>query len=93
MNTEWIITDPDTNQRYRKILDDPMTLVFKEDRLDPITGEKEVYGSIMCLDDHTRDEILDACEAFSYEPSEVIKWLNSGENTELILECLFELES
>lgn len=94
MNTKWTITDPDTNQMYRKILDEPLTLAFKEDRvIDPTTGETEVYSSVMCIDDYDWWEIVDACGTFGYTPAQVDKWLTEGEETELILECLFELES
>lgn len=94
MNTKWTITDPDTNQMYRAVRDEPLTLEFKEDRLiDPITGETEVYQSTMCIDDYNWREIVDACAPFGYTAEQVDKWLVEGEETELILECLFELES
>ena len=89
---EWIITDPDTNQMYKRLNDD--TYLFREDRIiDPITGETETFELEMSLDNYDWWEIIEACKTFGYSAEQVDKWLAEREELELILECLFELEN
>ncbi|MFW5793602.1 MAG: hypothetical protein ACOCWC_04910 [Bacteroidota bacterium] len=88
----WIITDPSCNQMRRKI--SPFTYEFKEDRItNPETKDVELYHSVMDYNDYTIDEIVDACMAFGYSYTEIISWIQKDQNIELMLECLFELET
>jgi hypothetical protein len=89
----WVLTDSDCNQ-LRFEVEPNQIYTFREDRLiDPETGETEVYESDMNINDYVWTEIVDACESFGYDAQQVDKWLSEGEEIDLILECLFELES
>lgn len=89
----WVLTDPDCNQLRLEVEPDQI-YIFREDRLiNPETGETEVYESEMNINDYDWWEKVDACESFGYNAQQVDKWITEGEEIDLILECLFELES
>lgn len=87
----WKCTDPSCNQYVKHMGGN--TFWFKEDRIiHPITKEIEVYESEVNLDDYTADEIVNICDAYGYEECDVRSWLNNGENSALMAECIFEME-
>jgi len=89
----WIVTDPSCNQMRKEIVESQIYL-FREDRIiNPITKETGVFESEMNYDDYDWFEIVSACEAFGYSAKQIDKWITEGEEIELILECLFELET
>ncbi|MDZ7785967.1 MAG: hypothetical protein U5L95_02490 [Candidatus Saccharibacteria bacterium] len=88
----WVVTDPSCNQMRKEIIEDK-TYAFREDRcIDPLTGETEVFEQEMDYDDYSYREILDACMAYGYTMKQIDKWITEGEEIELMLECVFELE-
>lgn len=91
--TEWVVTDPSCNQ-MRKTIEEDAIYVFKEDRVtNPETGETETFESEMVYEDYDWFEIVEACAVFGYDEKTVDKWITEGEEIELMLECLFELET
>lgn len=89
----WVQTDASTNQYRKEVIEDQIYL-FIEDRLaDPVSGRMEVYEAEMNYDDYDWWQITEACEAFGYDVSVVDKWIESGEEIPLMLECLFELSN
>lgn len=90
MENEWIITDPDCNQRCRQI--SKFVFEFEEDRiLDPVTKETYRHTDEVDLEYYTPDEIIDYCRSFGYSEDEVLGWITNGRNLALIAECIFEL--
>ncbi|HMC01376.1 MAG TPA: hypothetical protein VKN14_10115 [Flavobacteriaceae bacterium] len=86
---EWIITDPDHNQK-RKDLGDKVYL-FKEDRLvNPETKELETYELEIDLKKYTEDQMWDAVSGFGYSRKQMQTWISASVNLELIAECIFE---
>lgn len=91
--TLWHETDASTNQKYL-ILVPGMLYLFREDRVvNPVTFERETFEKIMCIHDYRLAEMIEACEVFGYSAAEVMSWFMQQTNAELILECIFELES
>ena len=89
----WIVTDPSCNQLRKEIIKDQIYL-FREDRvINPITKEIEIFESEMNYSDYTPNEIIDACQAFGYDIDEIRYWILNDQEIELMLECLFELET
>jgi len=89
----WVLTDGSCNQLRFQVEPDQI-YIFREDRLiNPETGETELYESEMNINDYDLSEMIDACESFGYEPEKVEEWYVNGNEIDLILECLFELES
>jgi hypothetical protein len=89
----WVITDPSCNQMKKEIFEGK-TYLFREDRIvNPETKEIQAFELLMDIDDYTWFEIIDACESFGYTAKQVDMWLTEGEEIDLILECLFELEA
>jgi hypothetical protein len=100
-NNDWVVTDPSCNQMYKTIVENQIYL-FREDRtINPETGETEVYESLMDINDYDIAEMTDALAVFGYasrlstvEAQAIVReWVDNGENIDLILECLFELET
>lgn len=90
--TGWKCTDTSCNQYVKQIGNN--TFLFKEDRIiDPITKETEIYESEIDLGDYTASEIVSICDAYGYEEIDVRLWLNNGENSALMAECIFEMET
>lgn len=88
---EWVQTDASTNQYYKEIVEDEIYL-FREDRvINPETKETVRVTNEMIYADYSWLEKVEACEAFGYEAKEVDKWMDAGEEIQLILECIFEL--
>lgn len=89
---EWIVTDPNCNQRYRQI--SKFVFEFEEDRiLDPVTKETYLYTDEVDLECYTLDEIIDCCSSFGYPKDEVLGWITNGRNLALIAECIFEMST
>jgi len=92
INEGWVLTDPSCNQ-MKKTVKEGEIYEFREERIvNPLTNEKAVFESTMNINDYTWFEIIEACESFGYTAEQVDKWLTEGEEIDLILECLFELE-
>jgi len=90
MENEWIVTDPDCNQRCRQI--SRFVFEFEEDRIsDPLTGKTYTCTGEIDLENTDIDEIIDSCGAFGYSKDEVLRWMYRGENLALMAECIFEL--
>lgn len=88
--SDWVCTDEDTNQYRKKITD--TIFIFKEDRvIDPLTGKKEVFQETINLEKFSWEEIIDSCAPFGYKTKQVDDWLNTGRESDLIAECIFEM--
>ena len=88
-STNWIITDPDCNQRCRQLA--PLRWEFEEDQIaDPLTGTTETVSCEIDLTDYVITEMIEACLPFGYDEGQVEDWFNNGKNLELIAECIFE---
>jgi hypothetical protein len=93
VHNEWILTDPSCNQMRKTVVEGKIYL-FKEDRIiNPKTKETNTYESEMNISDYNKHEIISACKSFGYSDIQIDKWISEGKEIELILECLFELES
>lgn len=89
---EWTITDPSCNQMMMQTGDNKF--IFKEDRtINPDTGETENYELDIDLEEYSWEEIVGACEPFGYTAKQVDDWINTGEESALIAECIFELSN
>lgn len=86
---EWVVTDPDCNQRYRVVAEN--RFLFEEDRVvDPVSGAKEVFSTEIDLSEYTQDEMFEHVKHFGYSFNEMCSWLDGGANLSLIAECIFE---
>ena len=87
----WIITDPDTNQMMKRLAD--RVVLFREDRfINSITHEKRAFEAEINLDDYTEKEVVESLASFGYDKERSLRWLQNGQETALIAECLFELK-
>jgi hypothetical protein len=89
----WVITDPSCNQMRKEILKDKI-YAFREDRcIDPVSGETEVFEQEMDYDDYSFEELYDACRAYGYTMKQICDWIIENQEIDLMLECVFELET
>lgn len=93
MIQEPVITDESTNQQYIEVVEDEQYL-FSEDRIiNPVTKETQRFEKLMIYDSYTWDEKISACKTFGYTAKQVDKWITSGDEIPLMLECLFEISN
>lgn len=89
MDNQWIVTDPDSNQRGRKV--GQKEYEFEEDIIYP-WGEESKKEAIIDLNDYTQEEIENIISTYGY----TLKSLHSDYSIEdmdfLIAECIFEQE-
>lgn len=79
--TEWVCTDPDTNQYGRQIA--PRIFEFKD----------EISQSEIDLDDYTEEQILSDISSFGYNSWEDLVKEYGDEAEWVAAECIFELEN
>lgn len=91
IENDWEMTDPSCNQMRKELIED-QSYSFREDRLiNPKTRETEVFEKTLDIYDYDWWDKVEACEPFGYTAEQVDKWIAAGEETALILECIFEL--
>lgn len=91
MTEGWIMTDPSCNQMRKEIVEDQI-YAFREDRLiNPDTKETLVFERTLNYDAYDWWDMVEACETFGYTAEQVSQWIDSGDETPLMLECIFEL--
>ena len=90
MKTEWICTDPDTEQYGRQISE--RVFEFKEKMyLEEVDDDKVVQMTIN-LDDYTEKEVEDHISAYYEDLNEIFNIYGEDSNW-IIAECIFEQES
>lgn len=93
IESDWVLTDASCNQYRKTIIEDELYL-FKEDRIiDPILNKRETFELLLSYEDFTYTELIEACTPFGYTQKQVSQWIDSGDEIELMLECIFELEN
>jgi hypothetical protein len=89
-NNDWVVTDPSCNQKMKKISE--TCFLFQEDRtVNPITRETKPFVATINLNDYSRKEIIEHCNAFGYPANQVNDWLENQKELGLIAECIFEM--